>query len=78
MYNKLKYYCLDSIKYPYLFSCSANMSEEVKESCIASGFDGCLSSPLTLKDIQDLITNYVDMYVDGFMHEQLESLNLLP
>lgn len=47
-YNRLKYQCLTNIKYPYLFAYSANMTEKIRQDCIAIGFDGCLSSPIAL------------------------------
>ena len=47
-YNRLKYQCLINIEYPYLFAYSANMSEKIRQECIAIGFDGCLSSPIAL------------------------------
>ena len=72
-----KYHSLDNIQYPYLFAFTANLTEEIKQSCIDTGFDGCLSSPLTMTDITDLITNYVDKFVDRYMTNQLQNYDLM-
>ena len=47
------------------------INEDTRRKTIDAGFDGCLVSPITYESIQDLMTNYVNKYVDEFMSEEL-------
>ena len=68
-YRKIKYWCLDDLKRPWIFAYSALINEGVRERTINAGFDGCLISPITVDVVQDCMTNFVDSYVSQFMSE---------
>ena len=74
-YQKIKYWCLNDLKRPYIFAYSALINEEIRLNTIEAGFDGCLISPITVESINDCMTNFIDKYVTQFMAEQLLSLS---
>ena len=70
-YNCIKYWSLENLKRPYIFGCSAIMNEDIRYKTIDAGFDGCLISPITFESVNDLMTNFVDKYVNQHMSEQV-------
>lgn len=72
LYQKVKYWSLDSLRRPYIFAYSALINNQIRERTTEAGFDGCLSAPISVQDLQDLKKNYIDKYVNQFMQEQLQ------
>ena len=70
-YDYIKYWSLDNLKRPYIFACSAIMNEDIRYKTIDAGFDGCLILPITVKSINDLMSNFVDKYVNQHMSVQV-------
>lgn len=71
----MKYWCLGDLKRPYIFAYSALINEETRQNTIEAGFDGCLISPITVECIKDLMTNFVDNYVNQFMSDRLLTIS---
>ena len=59
-YKKIKFHTLDYIKRPFIFAFSAHIDEQVTKTTTKAGFDACISSPLTMKEFDWVINNFVE------------------
>ena len=67
VFNYLKFRALDIAARPFIFALTALVNEEVTAQCKATGFDECLSAPLSVMAFEKVV-------VDGLMTAQIEQV----
>lgn len=75
-YEKVKYHSLNLVKKPFIFAFSALITPEIEQQAKDTGFYGCLESPLSISDINNII-NMLDDLVHTFMKQNLDDPELL-
>ena len=70
LFERNKYRCLQLLKMPTIIACSSLVNPRVQKLTSMSGFHGCLSAPLKVSDIQDIIAGHLDSFVNQCMLEK--------
>lgn len=78
LYANQRYEALVYMKRPFMFAYSAMVNNKVIEKAQQSGFEECIDAPLNKIKIENVISDYINMYAYHLTRKMLSQLGPVP
>lgn len=74
LYKRVSFRALDKLERPFIFAYSALVNDDVQKKTKECGFDDCIASKLGPDELQDVIHQQIDPFVEIVIDRTLKTL----